>query len=255
MSNIETGIPPLLSCKIVVVGDAGVGKSTFLSTFSTGRYDPNVTSTIGINFFSRPFPSSIKTDHDATVRLMVWDTAGQERYRSLARSYYRGADAAVIMYDSSDNGKSLNRIDTWLAEVEENVAPPLVGWGMESDGLRSSRNVPFVIVANKIDDENETTKVLLAEGKALARRRGCLFGETSAVTGEGIDRVFAKIVEECERRWYKEVKSREAKTVSVKVGAGKKSAGGGIGGGGGQPMKLKASSEEGEKKSSSSCCA
>lgn len=85
--------PPLPN-PVVLIGDSGVGKSNLLSRFTRNEFNLESKSTIGVEFATR----SIQVDNK-TVKAQIWDTAGQERYHSLAPMYYRGAQAAIVVYD------------------------------------------------------------------------------------------------------------------------------------------------------------
>jgi Ras-related protein Rab-5C len=82
------------NAKLVLLGDMGAGKSSLVLRFVRGQFLEYQESTIGAAFFSQTVAVN-----DATVKFEIWDTAGQERYHSLAPMYYRGAAAAVIVYD------------------------------------------------------------------------------------------------------------------------------------------------------------
>ena len=109
--------PSTVEAKVVLLGAAGVGKSSLLKRF----LDPdcsltNVTSTIGASF-------STKTIYDhnthTTLRLQIWDTAGQERFKAMSRMYYRNAHAAILCYDVT-NQKSWEEMKEWLEEMRTN---------------------------------------------------------------------------------------------------------------------------------------
>lgn len=80
--------------KVIMIGDAGVGKSCLVAQFINGRVDLNQESTIGIEFASKNIIVSSKV-----LKLQIWDTAGQENFRSLTRSYYRNVIGALLVYD------------------------------------------------------------------------------------------------------------------------------------------------------------
>jgi small GTP-binding protein len=88
----------------LLVGDAGVGKSSILLRFTDDSFEEQMASTIGVDFRVKTVTLGGKT-----VKLTIWDTAGQERYHSLAPMYYRGAAAAIVVYDIT------NRVSTTLA--------------------------------------------------------------------------------------------------------------------------------------------
>jgi Ras-related protein Rab-22 len=80
--------------KVVLLGDTGVGKSSLVLRFVTNNFKPYSESTIGASFMSKMIMVQGKP-----IKFQIWDTAGQEKYHSLAPMYYRGAAAAIIVYD------------------------------------------------------------------------------------------------------------------------------------------------------------
>ncbi|KHG09338.1 Ras-related RABF2b -like protein [Gossypium arboreum] len=101
-----------INAKIVLLGDVGTGKSSLVLRFVRGQFVEFQESTIGAAFFSQ----TLAVD-DATVKFEIWDTAGQERYHSLAPMYYRGAAAAIIVYDIT-NLASFERAKRWIEELQ-----------------------------------------------------------------------------------------------------------------------------------------
>jgi len=99
--------------KIVLIGDAGVGKTAIVHRFKYNTFVERHASTIGVDF-------TIKTMQvdDKKVKLQIWDTAGQERFRTITQSYYRSANGVVLIYDIStaDSFKNLGR---WLEDVKK----------------------------------------------------------------------------------------------------------------------------------------
>ncbi|KAM7524667.1 hypothetical protein LguiA_014569 [Lonicera macranthoides] len=101
-----------INAKLVLLGDVGAGKSSLVLRFVKGQFVEFQESTIGAAFFSQTLAVN-----DATVKFEIWDTAGQERYHSLAPMYYRGAAAAVIVYDIT-NQTSFDRAKKWVQELQ-----------------------------------------------------------------------------------------------------------------------------------------
>ncbi|KAB1218577.1 Ras-related protein RHN1 [Morella rubra] len=95
----------IIQAKLVLLGDMGTGKTSLVLRFVKGQFYDNQEPTIGAAFFTQ-----ILSLAEATVKFDIWDTAGQERYHSLAPMYYRGAAAAVVVYDisSTDSAFSLS---------------------------------------------------------------------------------------------------------------------------------------------------
>ncbi|XP_047258789.1 ras-related protein RABF2a isoform X1 [Capsicum annuum] len=101
-----------MNAKLVLLGDVGAGKSSLVLRFVKGQFIEFQESTIGAAFFSQTVALN-----DATVKFEIWDTAGQERYHSLAPMYYRGAAAAIIVYDIT-NQESFERAKKWVQELQ-----------------------------------------------------------------------------------------------------------------------------------------
>ena len=97
--------------KVVLLGDTGVGKSSLVLRFVTNTWKIDTSSTIGASFLSKMI---IVDGHP--IKFQIWDTAGQEKYRSLAPMYYRGAGAAIIVYDIMRR-ESYECLQSWVEEL------------------------------------------------------------------------------------------------------------------------------------------
>ena len=161
-----------ITAKIVLLGETAVGKSSLATRFVRDDFAPNQESTIGAAFLSH----HVNTAKGQVVKFEIWDTAGQERYRSLAPMYYRGAVAALIVYDIT-SPDSLKRSKSWIQELK-----------------KSSDNVVVALIGNKCDLE-EKRSVPTSEGQALADDEGGLFFEASAKTGHNVDALFKTVAE------------------------------------------------------------
>ncbi|KAK8837655.1 hypothetical protein M9Y10_036188 [Tritrichomonas musculus] len=120
--------------KIVLVGDSGVGKTNILSRFVRDIFCEDSKTTIGVEFATKTM-----TIKNKTVRLQIWDTAGQERYRAITNSYYRGANAAMVVFDIT-NSNSFKNVPKWLTEIRNNTD--------------SASSIPIMLIANKSDLSN-----------------------------------------------------------------------------------------------------
>ena len=132
--------------KIVILGDSGVGKTSLMNRYSTGKFTGQYKATIGADFLSK---DNVVVDDTFMqqrhlVTLQIWDTAGQERFQSLGVGFYRGADACLLVYDVTDP-HSLDNLDHWRKEFLDQVGGGLQGLG------DASTQFPFVVVGNKID--------------------------------------------------------------------------------------------------------
>ena len=106
--------------KALVIGDSGVGKSCLLLRFAQDKYEQNYLSTVGVDYYNR----TINID-GKRVQLQMWDTAGQERFRTITRSYYRGSQGIVVVYDVTDND-TFENVKHWLDEIEKNAGSDVI---------------------------------------------------------------------------------------------------------------------------------
>jgi len=151
--------------KVVVLGDAGVGKTSLVKQYIDGNFDSQYKPTIGADFLTK----DISLPNRGDFKFQIWDTAGQERFRSIAASFYRGADACVLVYDISDI-KTFQNLDRWMKEF------------LESSGAENSKNFPFVVLGNKSDMSDE---MMVSKSRAQAwckSKPNVSFFETSALS-------------------------------------------------------------------------
>lgn len=152
--------------KYIIVGDTSVGKSCLLLGFTDKRFKTEHDVTIGVEFGTR----SVNVD-GKTMKIQIWDTAGQECFRSITRAYYRGATAALLVYDVSRRD-TFNHLGEWLEDVRRHA---------------DSKTV-VMIVGNKSDLPRR--EVAYEEGARFARDNGFTFVETSAKTDDNVDEAF-----------------------------------------------------------------
>lgn len=177
--------------KIVIVGDSGVGKSNIFTRFIQDEFNIDSKATIGVEFSAKNI-----TIKNKVIKAQVWDTAGQERFRALAKSYYRGAVGALLVYDIT-NYETFKDIKKWLKEVKDYADSHLV----------------TLLIGNKNDLE-EQRAVKTEEGAELAESQGLGFVETSAKTNLNIEEAFTRLVTQVVEKLEKveaEEKSEENK--------------------------------------------
>ncbi|XP_023687739.1 ras-related protein Rab-5B-like [Paramormyrops kingsleyae] len=160
----------LCQFKLVLLGESAVGKSSLVLRFVKGQFQEYQESTIGAAFLTQ----SVCLD-DTTVKFEIWDTAGQERYHSLAPMYYRGAQAAVVVYDIT-NAETFARAKTWVQELQRQASP----------------NIVMVLAGNKADLSGKRT-VEYEGAQVYADDNSLLFMETSAKTGMNVRDLFLAI--------------------------------------------------------------
>ncbi|GAB0133304.1 hypothetical protein EsDP_00001716 [Epichloe bromicola] len=161
---------PSSSVKLVLLGEAAVGKSSLVLRFVNNDFQENKEPTIGAAFLTQKCNLPTRT-----IKFEIWDTAGQERFASLAPMYYRNAQAALVVYDLT-KPTSLVKAKHWVAELQRQASPGIV----------------IALVGNKLDLAN-ARKVSTEEAKAYAEEENLLFFETSAKTGHNVTEVFTAI--------------------------------------------------------------
>jgi len=168
--------------KLVLLGQAGVGKSNLVLRFVKGEFHEHNDSTIGAAFLTQ----TVALTDGTMVKFEIWDTAGQERFNSLAPMYYRGAQAALVVYDiTSEN--SFSRAKAWVKELQAQGAAKMI----------------IALVGNKSDLE-DARRVKTDEARAYAEDNGVLFMETSAKTAHNVSEIFEAIANTLPKKTAKE---------------------------------------------------
>jgi len=207
--------------KYIIIGDTGVGKSCLLLQFTDKRFQPVHDLTIGVEFGAR----TVSVD-GRDVKLQIWDTAGQESFRSITRSYYRGAAGALLVYDVTRRD-TFEHVGRWLEEARDNAQGSMV----------------VMLIGNKSDLEHRRA-VQYDEGRAFADEHGLIFAETSAKTAENVEGAFVDTAEKIYENILSGVYDVTNEMQGIKVGPG--------GGSGGSRVKLgEAGTPENGK---SGCC-
>ena len=115
MSNEEGAI----NCKVVLVGESGVGKTSIISRYMNNTFKTQQLPTTGANFVSKTI---IMEDENKSIKFELWDTAGQERYRSLAKVFYKNAAVCVLVYDITRKSSFDELKKFWVKEIKDNTA-------------------------------------------------------------------------------------------------------------------------------------
>jgi small GTP-binding protein len=153
--------------KVVLLGDSGVGKSSIVLRFVADNFKSDAEATIGASYMGK-----ILQFNDKMIKFNIWDTAGQERYHSLAKMYYRDANAAIMVYDITKKG-SFDGLKRWHKELTE-FGP---------------KDIAVIIAGNK-EDLVESEAVSPEEAQTFARSIGALYKKTSAKTNYGVEQIF-----------------------------------------------------------------
>jgi len=195
--------------KLVLLGEAAVGKSSIVLRFVSNEFQANKEPTIGAAFLTQKCRLE-----DRVLRYEIWDTAGQERFHSLAPMYYRNAQAAVVVYDVT-KAASLDKAKSWVKELQRQANPNIVIAlaGNKVDLVTSSSPTTPATPSSETEDEPDDAtatpgetpstpnaaetegvrQVPKEEAQAYATEANLLFFETSAKTGEGVVEIFTEI--------------------------------------------------------------
>ncbi|XP_006870537.1 PREDICTED: ras-related protein Rab-43 [Chrysochloris asiatica] len=160
--------------KLVLVGDASVGKTCVVQRFKTGAFSERQGSTIGVDFTMKTLEIQGKR-----VKLQIWDTAGQERFRTITQSYYRSANGAILAYDITKRSSFLS-VPHWIEDVRK----------------YAGSNIVQLLIGNK-SDLSELREVPLAEAQSLAEHYDILCAiETSAKDSSNVEEAFLRVATE-----------------------------------------------------------
>lgn len=171
--------------RVVTIGETSVGKTSIITQLVKKSFNPNEKSTVGAMFvvYNQKLDTNSLKDElnnnisngDVVVEMQIWDTAGQERFRSLGPIYYRGAEAAVVVFDFTSQN-SFDRLQSWITAFQD---------------VAGTETIIFII-GNKIDLK-EKIQVSTESAQNWANERGFKFFSTSALTGEGVEEVFRQL--------------------------------------------------------------
>lgn len=167
--------PPV---KVLLIGDSGVGKSSLMLRFTADAFDEAISATIGIDFKVK----QVQLEDGRSLTLQLWDTAGQERFRTLTSSFYRGAHAVVLVYDTTQRS-TFDNLKHWVEEANTYCRA-------------SGGQVSYLLIGNKVDllgESNPKECVSREEAEAFARSNRMLFALCSAKTKEGVIHAFAEV--------------------------------------------------------------
>ena len=160
--------------KVVLLGESGVGKTSIISQFISGKFDSDCISSLSAQYISKTVDFN---DINKSIKFDIWDTAGQEKFRALAKIFYRDAKVICLCYDISSEKSFIELKDYWY---EQQVK------------LFSEGDPIYAVVANK-SDLYAKSEVPDEKGKAFAKEINGIFQSTSAKSNSGINTLFNNI--------------------------------------------------------------
>ena len=168
--------------KVVLVGDSFVGKTNIMSKYIKNEFHEDSKATVGVEFGSKQF-----TIEGHLIKAQIWDTAGQERYKAITSAYYKGAKGAFIVYDITRK-QSFESVEKWVNDVT----------------AVADQKITIILIGNKSDleDQRQITK---EQGQEKANKLELAFLETSALSGENLDKAFDMMMNEVYKKCHEEM--------------------------------------------------
>ena len=174
---------PILS--ILGVGSSCVGKTSLImrydSLLNNKKRDIDITNVITtVSTEAKIITTTVKGDQneDIEIKVKIWDTPGQERFQSVWKTALINTQGVFLIYDITGK-ESFNDLDQWINKIKE---------------IQDISELPIIIMANKIDLKDQRV-VTINEGKKIADDNGLPYFETSALTGEGVNEAFQKLIQ------------------------------------------------------------
>ena len=163
-----------LACKILLLGDSTVGKTSFILRFCEDKFDDGSITTIGLDQKTKYVKRGGKK-----IELHIWDTAGQERFRSIAKNLFKSAHGILLMYDVT-NLNSFNDIKNWINNIQESV---------------DISKIALIVVGNKIDLPDDEKKVNEGSRKSFEDSHKMKIIEASAKTNKNVNESFIALID------------------------------------------------------------
>lgn len=158
--------------KLVLIGNAGSGKTSLINRYVNNKFLDSYTCTLGVDFFTR----TIEVE-DSVIKFQIWDTAGMEKFRSMTASHFKGCHAAFVVFDLSSRS-SFEGVQKWIEEYNNQINPMF------------KRIV--ILLGNKNDLINQK-EITDEELDVFIKNNNVLYWSTSAKTGQGIEAAFETV--------------------------------------------------------------
>ena len=162
------------NCKVVLLGESGVGKTSIISRFINDTFEEGLATTTGASYASKDMV--FKDYNNQVINFEIWDTAGQEKYRSLTQIFYKDAAIAILVYDITSEESFEEIQNYWYDQIKES-AP---------------KNIVIGLAANK-SDLFDKEKVSEEKARNFAKEIGAIFKLTSACTSVGVEELFVSV--------------------------------------------------------------
>jgi len=162
-------------CRLLIIGDSFVGKTSFLSYYSNGSFNLHYLATAGLELITKD-----EIIDNKTIRIDLWDTAGNEKFHSLTTGFFKNAEGIMVMFDVTTL-TSFENVRNWTESIKTHLS-------------LEANNIPVIIIGNKIDLKEREIKT--EDANKYCRELGFKYFETSAKTGENVDLTVKYLVKE-----------------------------------------------------------
>ncbi len=180
--NEEESDPYDQKIKIMILGETLVGKTALITRYTKNSFAGTYLTTVGIDFQYKSL-----NINDKKIKVEIWDTAGQERFRNIAKNYFHSSDGFLLLYDITCRD-SFEKISFWHEQIK----------------INSPQNTKWMLIGNKCDLE-EKREVTKEQGENKARFLEVAFMETSALSGENLDKAFEMMMNEIYKKCHEEM--------------------------------------------------
>ncbi|MFW9942576.1 MAG: Rab family GTPase [Candidatus Thorarchaeota archaeon] len=161
--------------KVIIIGPGAVGKSSLIRRFVEDKFGLSYKFTLGVDILAK----TIEFEKDKLAKLSIWDVGGQERFKFLRRNFYEGTHGAILVFDLS-RANTFPKMKDWLIDMRSII----------------EHKIPFIILGNKADLLPEVGEVInREETKQFAEDEESFYIETSAKTGENVDKAFNELTQ------------------------------------------------------------
>jgi Ras-related protein Rab-5C len=177
-----------LKCKVIVIGDSAVGKTTFISRL-IDRFEENAASTFGVSYVTK----EIKID-DNLVHFDIWDTAGQEKYHSVNRLFYLESKICIIVYDITNRTSFDNACNFWYKEITNEINDSII-----------------IGLAGNKSDLYSMEEVKEEEAINYAKEKNIIFSLTYSYDNTGVNELFYQLAQKYLYSYHKGIIKKEVK--------------------------------------------
>ena len=185
----------IMEFKIILIGNASVGKTSIFNKFIIGEFNKTYKSTISVECKSK----YLKIDKNLFAKLNIWDTMGSEIFRAVTKQYYRGANGAIVIFDLTQQN-TFNDLKKWVKDIKN----------------YGEKNIEILIVGNKLDLIGQR-KVTQSQAVNFCRENNYKYIEASAKDGTNILKIFEELTLDLSSKYQKEKEKERNKKYTMKT--------------------------------------